>query len=377
MKTVLLKETKEIIALEHEWENLLERAANRSVFMTWDWLVTWWEVFGKDRELWWLLVRDEGGKLIGGAPLCMRRGRMGLALKHRELRWIGTGAPVSPEHLDIVAAADRRIEVGREMARFLAERFADWDVLILQDITDSAALAYGLAHQLTEGGAACSIQDQFPRVPVISLPPSYGDYFRSLSSRMRAQLARHRRKTSRELGVRFRIWSESGQGLPAALQNFERVFAARKESVGIGNKFEKVRGYREFHYRLCSRLAKKGWLYLAFLENSQHTFAAEYNFKYGGTLSSYQFGFDPTFAKNNVFKVLRSLVIQDAIEQGLQEFDLLRGEEPYKCDWGAVARDKKTLRLFSPNFYGRTVEGISKLRRMGKRLLEKAGMSQP
>ena len=168
----------------------------------------------------------------------------------------------------------------------------------------------------------------------------------------------------------FHIWSPEDGEIDTAFDKFEKLYASRKESVDVENKFEKAPGYKKFHRLLAKRFSEKGWLHLAFLKIGDQEVAAEYTFKYLDTLYSYQCGFDSAFGKNNVFKVLRSYVIEDAIQSGIKEFDLLRGEEPYKYDWGAVTREKKMLRCFSPTFYGRTLQNILKLRESGKRLLQ-------
>lgn len=369
-RVIRLTDLAEINALRLEWENLLARTGNRSVFMTWEWLVTWWEIYGEGRELWWLVVKDEKDRLIGGAPFYRRWRQSGLLPPRQELRFVGTGASVSPEHLDVVADAARSEECLQSLSRFLGEHASDWDLLTLTDVSDPNAHVYRLFKVLAGEEAVTVAEEQLPRAPFVALPDSWQAYCQSLSPKMRVHISRHRRKTARELGVHFERWSAEKSDFDSALHEFEKLFAARKESVGIGNKFEKAKGYRAFHRRLAERFARRGWLDLVFLRNGGGALAAEYGFQYEGILSNYQFGFDPGFARNNVFKVLRSYLLEDAIGRGLKEFDLLRGEEPYKYDWSAVPRSKKCFRCFSPNFYGRTLHGLLKLGRMGRRVME-------
>lgn len=358
----------EVLQLEPEWNNLLKRSSNKSVFMTWEWLTTWWEVYGEGHELWWLAIRSQNGRLIGSAPLYLRKQKNGLFLPHRELRFIGTGSPVAPEHLDIILDAQYFDEVLQAIQKHLVEHFSDWDVLYLTDITHPGAGAYQFVDQLSNEGSMVAIEEQVPKAPYIPLPDSWETYFKSLGKWLRRTIARQRNKQTRELDMSFHVWTARDGALDSAFDKFEKLYASRKESMEVENKFEKARGYKEFHRLLAKRFAEKGWLYLAFLKIGNQEVAAEYTFKYLGTLYSYQCGFDAAYGKNNVFKVLRSYVIENAIQQGIREFDLLRGEESYKYDWGAATRDKKTLKCFSPTFYGRTLRGISNVRRMGGRI---------
>ena len=375
-EAIRLSNMEEITALKPEWEDLLRRASNMSIFMTWEWLVTWWEIYGENHDLHWLIVRRRDGKLTGGAPLYIRKLGNGWVLPHRELRFVGTGASVSPEHLDVVADPECTDEVIRALRDYWVDRFSDWDVLLLTDISHPRAAAYRLAEELSGQGVTAVIEQQTPGAPSISFPVSWEEYFQSLGSRMRAHIGRCRRKLAREIGAAFELWSPEDGGLDRAFDEFERLFAARKESIRIGNKFETARGYRAFHHKLAGRFAERGWLYLAFLKAQKRALAAEYCFRYGQTLYSYQFGFEPALAKKNVFKVLRSWVIEDAIRSGLTEFDLLRGEESYKFHWNADIRPKQLVKCFSPTFYGRAIHGMAEWRQRGKRIIQKAGMIQ-
>ena len=71
--------------------------------------------------------------------------------------------------------------------------------------------------------------------------------------------------------------------------------------------------------------------------------AALCGFQYADKFFFQQSGFDPKFNKNSIGQVLLGHVIADSINDGLSEFDFLRGPEEYKYYWGAV--DKRVLRL--------------------------------
>ncbi len=361
---------------QEDWDDLLRRSGNKSIFMTWIWLKTWWEVFGQDHELWWLNVTDDCGKLIGSAPFYLRRQRNGLILPHRELRFIGTGAPVSPEHLDILADPVLSNEVFQAIGQYLNDHHKDWDVLLLTDLTHGrdliAPATLKLADILSKHNPSVCIEGQSPLAPYVPLPGTWEEYFKSLGKWLRGTIARQRSKQTREMNMSFNLWSAQDGGFDLAFSKFEKLYALRKESVKVKNKFDHSNGYRQFHRLLASRFAEQGWLNLAFLKIGDREVACEYTFKYLDTLYSYQCGFDPEFGKNNVFKVLRSYVIQDAIQQGIKEIGFLPGERAYKNNWKAVPRKKQMIRCFSSTFYGRTLDKILKLRRQGKRLLRQA-----
>ena len=362
-----LNSFQEVLTMKKDWDDLLIRSGNQSIFMTWTWLITWWEVYGENNELWWMYVADERGRFVGSAPLYLRKQTNGLLLPHREIRFIGTGAPVSPEHLDILVDPMKQDETFDAIGKYLDEHRSHWDVLLLTDLTvqNVSPATLNLAGELS----SVQIEEQFPRAPYIPLPDRWEDYFKSLGKWLRRTIARQRNKQTRELDMSFYVWSPKDSEFDAAFSQFEKLYALRKESVQVENKFAQAYGYLKFHRLLASRLADEGRLNLAFLKIQGKEVACEYTFKHRNKLYSYQCGFDPAFAKHNIFKVLRSYVIEVAIKQGIKEFDLLRGEESYKYDWKALPRKKQMLRAFSPTFYGSTLKSVLGLRRTGRQIL--------
>src|SRR6185503_7976477 len=80
-------------ALEAEWNELLARSASDTVFLTWEWLWSWWEIYGGEVEPCVATVREHG-RLVAAAP-CMIEDRRRFGLAFRQLAFIGTGlAPV-------------------------------------------------------------------------------------------------------------------------------------------------------------------------------------------------------------------------------------------------------------------------------------------
>lgn len=79
--------------LEDEWRQLYEASPSATPFQTWDWLYTWWEVYGSPGALRLITARHDG-RLVGVLPLMV--GGPG------HLRFIGTGLS---DHLDLLVDA--------------------------------------------------------------------------------------------------------------------------------------------------------------------------------------------------------------------------------------------------------------------------------
>jgi hypothetical protein len=99
----VLTDPKAFRDMKGEWNSLLEESEARNIFLTWEWMHTWWEIYGRNSELHIILLRNPLGQLVGIAPFKLsEQSILGIA-KTRILEFIGWGGDVTTEHLDIIA----------------------------------------------------------------------------------------------------------------------------------------------------------------------------------------------------------------------------------------------------------------------------------
>lgn len=89
------------------------------------------------------------------------------------------------------------------------------------------------------------------------------------------------------------------------------------------------------------RLQNRGWLRLYLLKIDPDVAAALFGFRYEDTFYYLQSGYYLQWSRYSQGSLLVGLVFQAAIDEGYQQFDFLRGAEPYKYEWGGI--DHKTL----------------------------------
>jgi len=115
------------------------------------------------------------------------------------------------------------------------------------------------------------------------------------------------------------------------------------------------RKFRDFHLDVAKAFAKRGWLVLNFLMLNGEPVAAGYDFKYEQKLFYYLSGFDPEYSRYNVGHLRHMYLIKHCIENGLREYDFLRGDEPYKMKWNTSLRKNMEVRAIKrriiPVFY--------------------------
>ena len=104
--------------------------------------------------------------------------------------------------------------------------------------------------------------------------------------------------------------------------------------------------------------------------------AAVYGFLYRRTFYFYQSGFDPAFARDSVGLVMLGVAIRAAIEEGVDELDLLHGTERYKEHWASATRNLVRFELYCPGargFLEREATALTREVRRVTRLMQDAG----
>jgi len=93
---------------------------------------------------------------------------------------------------------------------------------------------------------------------------------------------------------------------------------------------------RVFIRRLFELFGPDNGLGLTFLTVGSQTIAAGVHFETADSLLFYNAGIDPDARALSPGVVMTYAYVKRAMERGLRRFDFLRGDEPYKYEWGAI-----------------------------------------
>jgi len=331
--------------LREEWDELLTASPADSLFLTWEWLSTWWKHLGGRRRLHLLLVR-EGRELAAIAPLAQRPPVVRRLLLFPALEFLGTGT-VGSDYLDVIVRRGKEREVSHALARAWASTPL---VLELAQIHRESSFAAALARRLGQRG--WSIRDTPINVcPAIHLAGhSWESYLASLGAAHRYNFQRRLRNLEKRFDVRLDLVqteAERREALEALVALHTRRWQERGGSEAFGSP--RLLAF----YDEASRLAlQRDWLRLFILRLDGKPAAVLHGYRYGPKFYFYQSGFDPAFAKHSVGLVIMGLTIRHALEEGATEYDLLHGAEPYKFHWADRVHELGRLELFAPGLRG-------------------------
>jgi CelD/BcsL family acetyltransferase involved in cellulose biosynthesis len=363
-----IEDVERFAGMAEPWGALLAESDADCLFLTWEWLYTWWQHLAEGRRLSLLAVRH-GEELVAIAPLALAPPQLRRLLPLRSLQLLGTGT-VGSDYLDVIVRRGWHDEAVAALAEYLRTERA---MLELRQLRPEAA-AWRLAERLEPRGWS-SRQARTEVCPFIPLAgQTWDSYLASLGSAHRYNLQRRLRNLRRDFTVGFeRVQAEEDR--TEALGRLIGLHEARWRERGASEAFVSP-GLVSFHEAFSRLALSRGWLRLLELRLDGRAVAGLYGFRYGKTFLFYQSGLDPAFAKQSVGLVTMGLAIKSAIEEGATEYDLLHGAEPYKFLWARDARELRRLELYPPLWRGYVCQQALALgraaRRTARRVLPRA-----
>ena len=348
------------------WDNALEKSVDNHIFLTWEWLSNWWKHYG-DKRKFILVTVNKGKRILAAVPLMSSRYKL-YGLELRKIEFIGT--PVSDYHSFILH--EKKPEYAKLMIEYASHIATGWDCIELQEVPENSETAKIL--RINSKKPFKFKEKILNPCPYVLLPSSFEDYFRSLGSNWRRNLRRWERRTKRDYKIDFNICSDINavdDGMKIFFELHQKRWQLRKQPGAFSDK-----RFRDFHLDVARSFAERGWLALNFLTLNDEPVAAGYAFKYARKLFCYLSGFDPQYSKYEVGNLRHIYLIKYCIENGLEEYDFLRGGELYKNRWNISTRRNLQVRAikrkFVPIVYDRITknEKFSRLTyKLGKHLL--------
>ena len=316
METSLIDGGAALEALEAEWWALWDACPAATPFRSPAWLLPWWRVFAPGPLRTIAVWRD--GSLVALAPLY---------LEEASRRLLPLGIGISDD-LDMLARPGCEQQAGVAILRALAGAF-DWDHVSLEELGPDATV---LLWRAPEGwDDTLSLQSQSP---VLAWPFEIGSIDKLIPARKLRKLRMARHRTARRGGS---IEVADAKTAPAFLEALVRLHAARWESRGEAGVLADPL-VQAYHGAALPKLVARGLLYATLVRIESRVAGVFYGIRRGSTLYAYLGGFDPDFAFESPGTVLMGDAVERMMRDGAGRIALLRGQEPYKYEWGAVDR---------------------------------------
>lgn len=321
-------QAQEVVVASHfgdfrdQWDALVAQQPLASPFLR-----SWWVEQACDNPVIVLLV--QGNELLGGAAFESARIGVTKIAGIDLLLSPGQSRHLAPDHLDIVADPQHRDVVGRGVLTWLhrpGHRILDFDGLASNGILASAFQT----HEIERVAA-----------PFATIAEDFDDYIASRPGKVRSTI---KRTTNRvvKAGSSFSVTSRASSDgeVDHALRDLHDLHDERwDEDSALSDSWDHLKEV------LRAGILSGDAVLHRLINDNGTAVAAEIDFVVGDRLSFYQAGRLMDRHWRGVGSALRAHLLQQAHAQGVREYDLLRGEEPYKAEWSTNSRDVVRVRV--------------------------------
>jgi CelD/BcsL family acetyltransferase involved in cellulose biosynthesis len=351
------------------WDGLAARNPWATPFSSWAFQRAWWDAYHGSAHDQTLVVTATAGA-AGGAeagdpvaivPLMHRHevepgdAEMATRLRHGDrtpltavpptAKAIFFGASYHADYATILAAPADLPAVAEALAGYLADEGAGidphhpapWDVVDLRRLrcgdptADALAAAFG-RREISEGWTLNLEREDV--CPVVHLPEGvdFEGFLSSLDKKARHEI---RRKIRRAEAAGEVVFSPSTDPL-ADLDAFIDLHQGKWAAAGLFPPTPGGEASRIFIRRLFEAAGPDGPVHLSFLTVGGRRIAAGIHIETDDAVMFYNAGIDPDARDLSPGVVLIAELIGRAIQTGKRRFDFLRGDEPYKYEWGST-----------------------------------------
>jgi CelD/BcsL family acetyltransferase involved in cellulose biosynthesis len=341
------------------WDRLAAANPWTTPFSEWPFQRAWWDAFGANAHEQTLVVTDAAGAAVAIVPLMhrhevepsdaqhhttMRHGGELLTPVPPTAKAIFFGASYHADYATILARPADLPAVAEAVVEHLAGASAPgdphpspWDVVDLRRLrcgdpaADALATAFGSREMREDWTLNVEREDV---CPVLSLEPGadFDAYLARLPKKTRHEIRRKVRRASGAGEIRL---TDSDDPL-ADLDSFIDLHQKKWGDRGLFPATPGGDASRVFFRRLFEEHGPDGALRLGFLTLGERRIAAGILFRTSDGYLYYNAGVDPDARELSPGVVMVAAYIQRAIAEGCRRLDFLRGNEPYKYDWGAV-----------------------------------------
>ena len=338
-----LRDYDEIPLKSDTWNRALGKSENNNLFLTWEWLSTWWKHFG-DRNESLLLVVKKDDDVIAIAPLMYSRHRVKL-LNLGFIQFMGTGLS---DYSDFILVKDKE-KCMNLIFDFLEKQPIEWDLMDLRNIPGDSSTVSLLQNLARERGYTIIMKETVCQH--IPLNHTWEEYFKNLSSSMRKQLRQNLRRINETYSMNFRFAENLESSTATFFDTYLKWLTKRHSQSSLFDiPFPDI---KEFLTDFAVKFFKKGWINLSFMMLDQKPASSYYFFIYNKCLYLYMTSWNPSYSYYGIGNVHTMNLIKQSIELGLERFDLLRGDEPYKARWNTSRRTNIRVLLLKRSLKGR------------------------
>jgi len=332
METRIITRREEVDVGSEEWNRLLSLSETNTIFQTYEWIWTWWTVFGHKYSLFLVEFWDRD-RLLALAPLMLDRTGMKCSL-----RFIGE------EHSDYCdfIAGERKQEALTAIFDAIVS-CKEWDVIQLKNVPESSTTVAAIRNFCGRTGKRL-LETNGKYCPTLMIM-GHEDHARRV---LRKKTVRRRCNYLKKAGD-FKVFHV--ETVEEAMRYLEPFFAQhiKKWNGSSPSSLFLKQENRDFYHNLVYALLPGGLLLFTVLEFDGRPIAFHFGFDYASKVIWYKPSYDPDYGRRSPGTVLLKHLIEYCLDRGRNELDFTIGDEPFKRRYTNLVRKNGDFRIYNSN----------------------------
>ena len=344
----------EFKSLEPVWNELVRAMPGPSLYVSFDWLWTWWQCFGGGKKRLRILSVTEKGRTIAIAPFMQVRRRF-LGIPYETIEFI-SARNYAFSHLTMsglmdIIARERAEEAARAILLHMLAGPSRWIYMRLEPLAEGGTVLAGLSRVASGLGLRIREGETFEAYEASLSSGWEGRRLggegrqRDASVAMEEKLRRHG-----DLSWEDTLGSEAQESL------FETILGVEKRSWKWNRGLSiNALGYAGFYRAFLGAAARSRSLRITLLRLDGRAVAYVYSALFGGTLEALKTAYDGSFARFSPGRLVLWHHVKEAAKEGIPRVNLHIGSKEYKSEWATDSRIYREVFLMRPTPRGRLV----------------------
>lgn len=331
MKIRLFKDINEIPLNESLWDNLISKNETNTIFQTYKWFISWWEVFGSDKELLFLIAYEDDN-IVAFAPLMISDE----CLCKRVIKFVGDG---NSDYNDFIITGNRYKAINAFMDYIYMNEIT-WTEINFKNIPNYSTTRSCIeTYQLSKKSYIQTLNST--PTPTLLLQDNscfYNDLITKYS------IMRHIRKLDKVGRVEILHFKDKTE-IKKYINVFFLQHIERYKQKNCGSLFENEINCK-FYLKLIEELDDKKILLFSVLCLDNHPIAFHFGYIYNNILTWYKPSFDIKYKAYSPGTILLKYLIEYAHNNALDELDFTIGDEGFKSRFSNFRRENYNLSIY-------------------------------
>jgi CelD/BcsL family acetyltransferase involved in cellulose biosynthesis len=316
-----------------EWNKLISENETNTLFQTYEWFISWWDVFGYFFDLFFLVVY-EGENPIGFAPLAIST-KFG---KSKTIQFIGQN---KADYLDFVTPINKP-EAITLIFDYLLKHIRDWDRIILNNIPREST-TNSLLERACKRHGIHYLKNKSIKCPYLKIEGRHKEIQKLLNKYSNKRPLNY---FNRQGKVEFRVLSgdDIRKHLPIFIAQHIKRWSSTSSPSLFNNQYN-----QSFYEKLTQKLVHTEWLHFSVLELDGIPISYHFGFDYNGKLYWYKPSYNIDYAAHSPGILMIRFLIETALHDNRSEFDFTIGGEPFKKRFTNEMRHNVKFQIFKKN----------------------------